>query len=367
MARHVPKGMHKGTELRNVLKAHLNNWHESRIKFLTLYVLAVLNCQSVESQKLADVFQTDAEPESNQRRIERFFCSYEFDYEHFAQVLWALVHSNQKLRLIMDRTNWKFGGVHINILTLSVCLEDMSVPLFFRVLAHRGNSSEELRIELMEQAIAVFGADKIEWLAADREFIGQKWFTWLKEKGILFYIRVKENLIIRSTTNGKKLYARNLFGGHPVGQFFQCKKKWLLKGVEVCLCGMRLEKNEYLIIACWALPENAQTAYKRRWQIETMFKAFKTKGFNLENTHIKNHDRIHKLMYVLSLAFIWTYKTGQWRIAIKPRKITHKQNKTLPLQSIFTIGLRFIKRIFSVESPKNIQLQIQSMLILSVT
>jgi hypothetical protein len=41
-----------------------------------------------------------------------------------------------------------------------------------------------------------------------------------------------------------------------------------------------------------------------------MFKAFKTNGFNIEATHLSDPDRIDKLLIVVSIAFIWAYKTG---------------------------------------------------------
>ncbi len=42
---------------------------------------------------------------------------------------------------------------------------------------------------------------------------------------------------------------------------------------------------------------------KQRWQIETMFKAFKTQGFNIEDTHLSDIGRIDKLVAVVSFAF----------------------------------------------------------------
>lgn len=39
---------------------------------------------------------------------------------------------------------------------------------------------------------ANFGKDRIVNVFADREFIGEKWFTWLIENDINFCIRVKK-------------------------------------------------------------------------------------------------------------------------------------------------------------------------------
>jgi len=54
------------------------------------------------------------------------------------------------VRLIMDRTNWKFGEKNKNILTIGLLLEDNAtfIPLIWKDLAHKGNSSQEIRLEL---------------------------------------------------------------------------------------------------------------------------------------------------------------------------------------------------------------------------
>lgn len=41
-----------------------------------------------------------------------------------------------------------------------------------------------------------------------------------------------------------------------------------------------------------------------------MFKALKSSGFNLEDTHLKDPDRIAKLVSMVFIAFIWCYKVG---------------------------------------------------------
>ena len=47
--------------------------------------------------------------------------------------------------------------------------------------------------------------------------------------------------------------------------------------------------------------------YKRRWEIETLFSAFKTRGFNLEETHMSNPKKLDTLFTLLSLAFVWSH------------------------------------------------------------
>jgi IS4 transposase len=48
--------------------------------------------------------------------------------------------------------------------------------------------------------------------------------------------------------------------------------------------GSRLRKGEYLLLITEAEPERAPARYARRWEIETLFKACKSQGFDFEST-----------------------------------------------------------------------------------
>ena len=97
----------------------------------------------------------------------------------------------------MDRTEWKFGKVWINLLFLSVAVKGVSIPLFVNILNKKGNSNFEERKDIITKFINVFGSDKLSFLACDREFIGKECFNWLIEKNIIFNIRIKLYWIIR--------------------------------------------------------------------------------------------------------------------------------------------------------------------------
>ncbi|MHB9054834.1 MAG: transposase [Paludibacteraceae bacterium] len=62
-------------------------------------------------------------------------------------------------------------------------------------------------------------------------------------------------------------------------------------------------KSEFQIIISLCKPEIAQKIYKERWQIETAFRAMKTSGFNVEDTHLTDIERIKKLVAFVLIAF----------------------------------------------------------------
>ena len=58
--------------------------------------------------------------------------------------------------------------------------------------------------------------------------------------------------------------------------------------------------------------------YADRWGIEPMFSDFKSRGFGLEQTHLRYPDRLARLILVMALALYWAVSTGMWDQANHP-------------------------------------------------
>jgi hypothetical protein len=76
---------------------------------------------------------------------------------------------------------------------------------------------------------------------------------------------------------------------------------------------LRLEIQELLILITNHTPHSALKDYALRWNLETLFGAFKTRGFCLESTHFIDAYRVRKLFALLTLALCWVMRTGLWR------------------------------------------------------
>ena len=97
---------------------------------------------------------------------------------------------------------------------------------------------------------------------------------------------------------------------------------------------------EFQIIISFCKPEIAQKIYKERWQIETAFRAMKTSGFNLEDTHLTEIDRIEKLFALVTIAFAWAYLVGIYlHEQVKPIRILNNGKR---YRSFFKYGLTYI-------------------------
>ena len=151
--------------------------------------------------------------------------------------------------------------VPINFLVLSVVHGGIAFPLFWQLLAKRGNSNTQERIELLGQFLKVVGSDKIDCLVADREFIGAEWFAWLRANHIPFYIRIRHDMKVSRTTGA---LSPAFFRSLPRSTSCSLIGPRLVCGHWLWVTGMHLPSGAYLIVASNRPGHQALEVYKRK-------------------------------------------------------------------------------------------------------
>lgn len=315
----------------------------ARIKFFGLFLCALCKVQTVCFEKLASSFDTDVKIDSSLRRIQRFMAEYLLDVNIIARLVFALLPHKPPYRLAMDRTNWKFGTANINILVVAIVYQGVAFPILYALMPKFGNSSTSERIEIMERYIALFGIDSIDCLLGDREFVGDIWFAYLNQNKIRYHIRIRENFWVNIPHNGHRVKASWLFNHININQFDFYKRIVYVNGQQCYLSASKVKNKkgvpELQIIVSFNKPNEAQSLYKERWQIETAFKALKSSGFNIEDTHLTDIERINKLFALVIVAFVWAYKVGIFMNEICPIKIKKHGRKA---HSLFKYGLTYL-------------------------
>jgi len=246
----------------------LLGWNLARVKFFVLFICALCKVQTVGFDKLSTAFNSMADPASSLRRIQRFIAKYQLDCDVIARLIFRLLPHKPPYRLAMDRTNWKFGELNINVLVIAVIYHGLSFPLMFKLLPKAGNSNTKERIELIERFIRLFGTQALGCLTADREFVGEKWIKYLNDQNIRYYIRIRENFWVLQPHNGKWVKASWLFSNLPLNS---CRINDRIVYVNNQLCylsGSKVKnkegKPELQIVISFNNPQDALEIYKER-------------------------------------------------------------------------------------------------------
>lgn len=296
-------------------------WNRARVKFVARFVVVLLAAQTVCLTQLAVLFPSAATAESCYKRMQRFLRSFDLDFASLARLLVQIAGVSPPWTLALDRTNWKLGKAHLNILMLCVVHERIAFPLLWTVLEREGigkagNSNAKERIALLERFVEVFGIEQVAFLCADREFVSRDWLHWLKDTGISFRLRLKSDVLV-TNGRGEKVCADWLFRDCPIQKERKLGVRRLLQH-NLFVSGTRLADGDFLIVVsdeAFCLEE-----YALRWGIETMFAAFKSRGFHLEETHVTCPQRLSKLLGLLAIAYCWAFAAGKWLAQNKPIK-----------------------------------------------
>jgi hypothetical protein len=322
----------------------------TRRETLAWLTLSIMQQGTICLWRLAAYVDSAAAIASVRRRFYRFFQFVRLDGACSARILADLLRLHGKpWVLAIDRTNWDFGRTTINILMIAVEWHGIGVPLLWTLLPSAGNSDTKTRTCLLDRLRQTFPELKIAALTGDREFIGEAWMAYLTAEKIPFVLRLREN----------QYAAREGYESWTVAEIARSLKpgeKMILKGLcrlgqggahnapPVRLVILRLATGELLALATSSSPRHALARYRARWKIETLFGNLKTRGFNLEATHLADPTKLSTLLALLALAVALSIKTGVAAQRLAPIPVKKHGRKAF---SLFAAGLHALRKIFA--------------------
>jgi hypothetical protein len=312
-------------------------WNKSRLKCLSSLVKSFIKNRTVNLTFAATCMTKGTRKESEYRKAQRFFEKFDMPLHDIgAFVLSQYTKPKQGWTLAMDRTNWKFGKTHINILTVGVVIKGIAVPIAWKVLPQktkRGNSNTDQRIEIIKNVLKLMPAKSIYALTMDREFIGKRWLKWLDERGVGFIVRIKKNHMVNGISAER-------FGRLRNRKPLELVELWGLK-FYFATKSIQRGRDPYLyVISNKFKAKDALRIYKQRWSIELLFSHLKKRGFNLEDTHMTDATKLDRLFGVVTLSFFVTYSWGLFLSANTELRTPEKR------KSIFRLGLESLMELF---------------------
>lgn len=304
-----------------------------RIKFISHLIMSLLKVATCSLWQWSKAINQPTHRSSRFKRLQRFLASFHFSARLYARLVWAAYGQAPQVVLTLDRTEYQQAGQWVQLLVLGIAYKGMSIPLLWHSANRRGNASAIARASLLRAFrlwLKPTHAQQII-LTADREFIGPD----MRQAGLIPVIRLRANALVLH--RGRPVKVHRLFEST---QWRLLRKRRQIYKSQLYLAGLRLASGEYLILMSdHYLPAIAHI-YAQRWQIETLFGAFKSRGFHLESCRVSQHRRIRTLLFVLAISLVWAIRTGEWLLeqgqAIALKKLVGEFRQ---LMSLFRHGL----------------------------
>ena len=87
------------------------------------------------------------------------------------------------------------------------------------------------------------------------------------------------------------------------------------------------KSGELLIVIGMDKPQSMIHDYAVRWSIEVLFGNLKSRGFDVEATHMSDPEKMDKLMGILALTVLWCMIGGHWQYSDAENLPLNKHNR----------------------------------------
>jgi hypothetical protein len=284
---------------------------------LKLLLNLLQSIKKVSLESLANALPIPITFESRRKKVQRFLSLSSLTIEKIwfpiVQIwLETYFECGEIVYVVIDRTNWS----RINLLMISVVWDKRAFPIYFELLPKLGSSNINEQKTALSQVLPLFNNYKI-CVLGDREFCSVKLANWLREQGVYFCLRLKKSEFVEVETN-VWVELNNLGLTPGVSIFIKGVKVTKIKGFVsfnvACKCqrkilGVAPKEGWFILTNFETLPE-AIAAYKKRFDIEEMFRDFKKGGYNLEDTNVSG-ERLTVLILLIAIAYTSTTLQGQ--------------------------------------------------------
>lgn len=288
-------------------------------EYLLLKILLTLlqSIKKVSLETLATALPIPITFESRRKKIQRFlsFPSLTLEKTWFPIVTtWLKMHftCEKIIYVVIDRTSW----ASVNLFVISVVWDKRAFPIYFELLPKLGSSNVDEQKSAISQVLPLFDNYKI-CVLGEREFCSVKLANWLGEQNVYFCLRLKKNEFVEVKT--EFWLELNNLGLSPGISFFLkevkvTKQKGFVSFNVACKWKRKIlgvaPKEGWFILTNLDTLELAVVAYKSRFDIEEMFRDFKSGGYNLEDTNVSG-ERLIVLILLIAIAYTSAIILGQ--------------------------------------------------------
>jgi hypothetical protein len=320
---------------------------DSHIFALAMMITGLIRSKSSHFEHIGAKSGATAKYGSRVKQIHRFIkndhVTYESHYLPFIELVIASLGLTE-FRLSIDSSQ---VGRNCLMLIIGLVYKKRVIPLVWLVYkGKKGHSSTHKQIELLTQVRDLLPEGARVIVTGDAEFDGTEVVTWLKAQPNWDYAcRTAKNILVRASQDAAWQALQEL--APPPGENRLLSQVYFTQQ-EVGPVNIAFLWNEtmvehlYLVTSAQTLQE-AQTWYRRRFQIETLFADAKSRGFGLDKSGIRDPHRLARFVIAVFLAYIWMIYLGV--LVIQEQRLDLIARTDRFMHSLFRLGCLYLDRI----------------------
>jgi hypothetical protein len=209
-------------------------------------------------------------------------------------------------------------------LMIHVIYKGRALPLAWRVRqGPKGHFPEDLPIAVVELISALIPEGAKGIFLGDGEFDGTALQATLTKAGWFYVCRTAQSTV--ATWEGETFRLDTLGACSKPGTLIALQEVKFTRDaygpVMVLSCWAKGYQEPLYLVSTMASAEEACRYYQKRFRIETFFSDQKSRGFNIQKSHIADPQRLSQLLIAACLAYLWIVylgsvcekNTGLWR------------------------------------------------------
>lgn len=315
-------------------------------------VSGIVLSKSCQLPKVASKVPGAVHPDSRTKQFSRWVnndaITSDLYFLPFIELLLATLAATRTLVLVMDGSAVARGCV---TLMVSVLYAGRALPLAWLVIAgEKGHFPAETHVALLREVHAQIPAGATIILLGDGEFDSPELQAEVAGYGWDYVCRTAKNILI--SADGETWSSLEDLGVTRGTRAFQKQVLFTKKAygpVTVIAWWGRAYTEPIYLVSNLTSVQAACDWYRKRVHIETFFSDQKSRGFQLDRSHISDPTRVTRLMLAACLAYLWVIYLGTvahdegWVACI------HRQHRCD--LSLFQLGLRLLDYFLNQDCP----------------
>lgn len=321
------------------------------LETLAYMISGIIGGKSCQLPKIASQVPGEVHPDSRTKQLSRWVqnenVTFDLYFLPFVQALLERLAAVRPLVLIMDGSAVARGCV---TLMVSVIYAHRAIPIGWLVIeGAKGHFptethlalAREVKTRVPETATVIFlGDGEFDSPELQAELAGYQWqYVCRTAKNIL--IRVGEDWLSvadLAVTRGQHVFRKNVHF-----------TKVAYGPVMVIAWWEARYPDPIYLVSNMASGQRACDWYRKRMHIETFFSDQKSRGFQIDRSHLSDPQRVQRLLIAASLAYLWVICLGTVAHDDEWLPIIHRRHRCD--LSLFQLGLRLLDYLLNHDQP----------------
>jgi hypothetical protein len=321
------------------------------LETLACLISGIILSKSCQLPKIASQVPGDVHPDSRVKQMSRWvqneYITVDLYFLPFVQPLLERLAAVRPLVLIMDGSVVARGCV---TLMVSVIYAHRAIPIGWLVIAGaKGHFPTETHLALLREVKALVPETATVIFLGDGEFDSPELQAELEGYAWEYACRTAKNIQIGVEAEWSSLADLPVKRGQRVFRKGVLFTKAAYGPVTVIAWwGARYTEPIYLVSNMTSV-QRACDWYRKRMHIETFFSDQKSRGFQLDRSHLSEPERVKRLMLAACLAYLWVIYLGTVAQQADWLPLIHRRSRCD--LSLFQLGLRLLNYVLNHDRP----------------